>query len=223
LRFHLLIGGAHRTVAVVHNWHFPRILEDPVTTLDVAIDEQARRLGRRIRELRGVRGLTLVQLAELAELSHPFLSQLERGLARPSMTSLEKIARALGSSQLELLAGADEEIAGQAAMVLVRKQEGPRGQFASSAARMLVTGKRPFQPMEVRGDNLESGAYFTHAEDEFVHVLEGTVVVELQGHDTAILNVGDSLYYVGGTPHRWTAIDAAGYRLIVVKEKPQQL
>src|ERR1700704_1743159 len=37
-------------------------------------------LGAAIRRLRKERGLTLVQLARLAELSHPFLSQLERGL-----------------------------------------------------------------------------------------------------------------------------------------------
>ena len=47
-----------------------------------------------------------MRLAELSGLSHPFLSQLERGHARPSMVSLERIARALGSSQLELIAAA---------------------------------------------------------------------------------------------------------------------
>ena len=64
--------------------------------VDVAPDVQAERIGSRIRRLRHARGLTLVQVAESAELSHPFLSQLERGLARPSIGSLEKIARALG-------------------------------------------------------------------------------------------------------------------------------
>ncbi|MFJ9906177.1 helix-turn-helix domain-containing protein [Streptomyces sp. NPDC101152] len=53
-------------------------------------------LGAAIRQLRKEPGLTLVQLARLAELSHPLLSQLERGLTRPSMPSLHRIARALG-------------------------------------------------------------------------------------------------------------------------------
>ena len=39
--------------------------------------------------------MTLKQLGEAAGLSHPFLSQLERGLAQPSMASIERIARAL--------------------------------------------------------------------------------------------------------------------------------
>ena len=64
------------------------------------------RIGRYVRMLRRARGLTLMQLAALADLSQPFLSQLERGQARPSMASLGRIAHALGSSQLELISGA---------------------------------------------------------------------------------------------------------------------
>ena len=42
-------------------------------------------LGARVRTLRRERGLTLKGLGRLAGLSHPFLSQVERGLARPSV------------------------------------------------------------------------------------------------------------------------------------------
>jgi quercetin dioxygenase-like cupin family protein len=141
------------------------------------------------------------------------------------MTSLEKIARALGSSQLELLAAAEDQDFGdlQAGTVLVRAGEGSRGHYGEGEARLLVHGRRRFHPMEITGANLVAGHYFVHDEDEFIHVVDGTVVVELLGQETSILNVGDSLYYVGGTPHRWSAIDGAGYRLFVVKEKPEQL
>ena len=43
--------------------------------------ERIRRLGARIRALRKEQGLTLKALAQLSGLSHPFLSQVERGLA----------------------------------------------------------------------------------------------------------------------------------------------
>ena len=46
------------------------------------VDEQAERVGTRIRELRRSRGFTLVQLAARTGLSHPFLSQLEREIGR---------------------------------------------------------------------------------------------------------------------------------------------
>lgn len=166
-----------------------------------------------------------MQLAALAELSHPFLSQLERGRARPSMLSLEKIARALGSSQLELIAAAADEIEypDQSPTVLVRAGEGTRGHYAEGEARLLVHGDRRFHPMEFTGENFEAGDFFVHEEDEFVHVIAGSVEVDLADQGMSVLGVGDSLYYCGGTPHRWRAVDPHGYRLFVVKEKPQQL
>ena len=73
------------------------------------VDDAARiqRLGAKIRALRKERGLTLKVLAQLSGLSHPFLSQVERGLARPSMSSLHQISEALGTNASWLLAGSE--------------------------------------------------------------------------------------------------------------------
>ena len=182
-------------------------------------------MGGRIRALRLARGLTLVQLAALADLSHPFLSQLERGRARPSMVSLEKIAKALGSSQVELLLAADDqiEVAASDGSSVVRAAEGTRGHYGGGEARILAHGSRRFTPMQFSGDNSEAGDYFTHAEDEFVHVVAGALEVDLGPGGITVLREGDSLYYVGGTPHRWRSAEPGGYRLFVVKEKPEQL
>src|SRR5258707_1096825 len=65
------------------------------------------RLGEAIRAQRHLLGLTLVDVATRAGLSHPFLSQLERGLARPSMRSLTAIASTLGTSAQALMAAAE--------------------------------------------------------------------------------------------------------------------
>ena len=190
--------------------------------VEAASDPQATRIGAHIRRLRHARGMTLVQLAESAELSHPFLSQLERGLARPSIASLEKIARALESSQLELLA--DVEDAGDAAPVtLVRAGSGTVGHYGEGEARMLVTGRRRFHPMELVGDNAAAGDFFVHAEDEFLHVVAGRVEVDLGDDGVHLLGVGDSIYYAGGTPHRFRSPDPGGYRVLVVKEHPARL
>jgi len=195
-----------------------------VPALDTAIDEHALAVGLRIRGLRRARRLTLVQLAAEAGLSHSFLSQLERGLARPSIVSLQRIAFALGSSQVELLGGPDDDaIRDQPPTALVRAGEGRHGAYGTAAARMLTTGVRKFQPMEIVGSNAEPGGFHRHAEDEFVHVLAGSVGVDLGEDEHHDLRPGDSLYYVGGTPHRWHARDGGDYRLLVVKERPENL
>src|ERR1700728_3021538 len=52
-------------------------------------------LGQRIRDVRRKKGMTLRQAAGAAGVSESFLSQVERGLANPSVASLRRIADAM--------------------------------------------------------------------------------------------------------------------------------
>ena len=54
-----------------------------------------RDLGEFIREQRGSARLSLRRLSELAGISNPYLSQIERGLRKPSADILQQLARAL--------------------------------------------------------------------------------------------------------------------------------
>ncbi len=194
-----------------------------ISSGSVALDEQTVRLGARIRSFRRARGLTLVELAQLAGLSHPFLSQLERGQARPSMVSLEKIARALGSSQIELIAAATDDLlpptTGTGRVSMVRRREGPQGPFGGGEARILVHGDVRFIPMEFRGSNRLPGEFYTHEEDEFLHVVGGSVLVDLADEGEFELETGDSIHYAGGTLHRWCSRGEGEYHLFIVKER----
>jgi transcriptional regulator with XRE-family HTH domain len=177
------------------------------------------RLGAHLRARRKARGLTLTQLAEAAELSHPFLSQLERGLARPSMTSLERLARALGTSRVELIAGSEPPRADHDPQPsFVGADEGVVGPYAEGTARLLAAGPRRFEPMEFIGSNAEPGDHYVHDEDEFLTVLEGTVVISLGSFGERTMHVGDSVYCRARTPHRWHSPNGTTYRLLIVKE-----
>jgi transcriptional regulator with XRE-family HTH domain len=78
-------------------------------------EAQAAALGAFIRSQRELARLSLRQLAEMTTLSHPYLSQVERGLHQPSVRVLKLIAEALNVSaetllmQAGLLSGGDEE------------------------------------------------------------------------------------------------------------------
>jgi len=52
-------------------------------------------LGEFIREQRNVGQMSLRKLSELAGVSNPYLSQIERGMRKPSAEILQQIARAL--------------------------------------------------------------------------------------------------------------------------------
>lgn len=69
--------------------------------------EQPLRVGAAVRRRRRALELTLAVVAERSGLSVPFLSQVENDRARPSRSSLEKVADALRTTAVELLAAAD--------------------------------------------------------------------------------------------------------------------
>jgi len=66
------------------------------------IESRWRDLGEFIREQRNLGQLSLRKLSEQAGVSNPYLSQIERGLRRPSAEILRQIARALEISSEEL-------------------------------------------------------------------------------------------------------------------------
>jgi transcriptional regulator with XRE-family HTH domain len=84
-------------------------------------------LGEYLREQRVSARLTLRQLAELAGVSNPYLSQIERGLRRPSAEVLQQLAKALriSAEQLYLRAGIvspDDGIGGSVELAVLGDQ-----------------------------------------------------------------------------------------------------
>ena len=75
------------------------------------LEQRWRDLGEFIREQRRVGHLSLRKLSEMAGISNPYLSQIERGLRKPSAEILQQIARALeiSSESLYIRAGILEE------------------------------------------------------------------------------------------------------------------
>jgi transcriptional regulator with XRE-family HTH domain len=77
-------------------------------------ETRMRELGEFIREQRRVARLSLRKLSDMAGISNPYLSQIERGLRKPSAEILQQIARALriSAETLYVRAGILEERSG---------------------------------------------------------------------------------------------------------------
>lgn len=168
-------------------------------------------LGATIRRLRKEKGMTLVQLAERSDLSHPFLSQLERGLTHPSMRSLHRIAHALDTTQQRLLATSvpDEPDRRRGGVRVVHAGEGVPVANGVGTARVLGTAQLRIHPVEFRGLRTVFGDYYDHPGDEFLYILKGKVEVDLvtdEGRELHQLAAGDCISYLGGTRHRWRAL-----------------
>ncbi len=157
-------------------------------------------LGRKVRSLREAKGLSLRALAEGAGVSESFVSQVERGVANPSVASLRRLSAALGASVGSLFEG---PVTGGR---LVRSHDRPR--LVHPARRwedFLITPRdasRLQVILSVIEPNEGSGEepYSHESDEECVIVLKGRLEFRV-GDDEYLLDEGDSLLFESRIPH----------------------
>jgi len=152
-------------------------------------------LGERIRRIRTQRDLTLEKVAQGTGLTTSFLSQVERDAVSPSVESLQKLARALGTK-----VGAFFEEEERKELVLVRKAQRPRkiSEEAHHTIEQLASGWLNIS-MEPRLVTLDVGGetgedVSAHAAEAFGLMLEGKVEVVRGKETTLSMEAGDSVY-----------------------------
>ena len=160
-------------------------------------------LGARIRALRSGRHETLRQLAARAAVTESFLSQVERGVASPSIASVQRIARALDTSIAELFA--TDESAGTVVRVHDRRKivyQGPGAvdEFLTRGTEgRLQVIYTTIQPGGGTGDE----AYTHDSDEEVVVVLEGSLDLWV-GAEHYRLETGDAVTHSSRVAHRNT-------------------
>ncbi len=73
----------------------PEHVPNPAAVVRDEIDHRLADVGQFIKDQREVARMSVRRLAELAGVSNPYLSQIERGLRKPSAEILQQIAKAL--------------------------------------------------------------------------------------------------------------------------------
>jgi transcriptional regulator with XRE-family HTH domain len=160
-------------------------------------------LGGRIRARRLARHETLRELAARAAVTESFLSQVERGVASPSIASVQRIARALDTSIAELFAA--DESAGTVVRVDDRRKIVYQGLGAVDEILTRGTDGRlqviysTIQPGGGTGDE----AYTHDSDEEVVVVLEGALDLWV-GPEHYRLETGDAVTHSSRVPHRNT-------------------
>ncbi|RDV01009.1 XRE family transcriptional regulator [Trinickia dinghuensis] len=159
-------------------------------------------LSGRIRTLRQRLKRTLDCTARAAGISKPFLSQIERGLATPSLASLKGIADALGVAVQYFIDAPSERNA------VCRGDEVKFFEFADSAnsfARLTRgSGCGQLEAILVKfpPHQSEPTEIPTSAEEAFLYVTAGEISLTLEGK-TVVLKAGDSAHYQSASPHAW--------------------
>jgi transcriptional regulator with XRE-family HTH domain len=169
-------------------------------------------LGPQVRALRHERGLTLKALGQRAGLSHPFLSQVERGLARPSVDSVQRIASALDVpvgqlwSPLRRPEGAE----------VIRRDDGERSESAGGSLRELAADPgAPVVREWTAAHRRWPPAAGAVPGEVLVYVARGAVEVDVGGTVHA-LGEGDAIRFNGATPHRLRRCGGPPTRALIV-------
>lgn len=156
-------------------------------------------LGKKIRNRRRAIDMTLQQVSERVGLSIGFLSQIERGMSTPSLSSLCNIAEALGTS-IDTFVPASRQSGAVS-------RQGQRETFSIGDARRtyeLLGSRFPgarLHPSLVRRPPGHMSEFMRNEGEDFVYVLEGSILLEVDG-ERHILNRGDSVHFQSHLPHR---------------------
>ncbi|WP_052341061.1 helix-turn-helix domain-containing protein [Salinarimonas rosea] len=192
----------------------------PAERLDQTPSRAAPRCGVRIRELRRKAGLTLQALSDQAGISVGFLSQVERDKATPSLGTLAALGDALGVD-IDYFVAAPKPLD-----AVSRAGERPLFAIASSSlAYERLTTTLPGGALSALIVHLPVGytsEVVRHTGEEFVLVLEGRIRQTL-GDVTLELEAGDSLHYMGETPHAFANVGDEPARLLWTGTSPRLL
>jgi transcriptional regulator with XRE-family HTH domain len=152
-------------------------------------------LGKQVNKRRIELGLSLRDLAKKTNLTASFLSQLERGLTRSSLKSLQRISDALGVPLHYLLSENPSR------SPVVRASN--RAKLDLNDARVsyeLLTPDLTGKLEALLGNSLSGGEIIVRSlnieTEEFIFVLEGVLVVGFKDQEYQ-LNMGDSITFNG--------------------------
>lgn len=172
-------------------------------------------IGSKIREWRREEGLTLAVLADRVGLSTGYVSQVERGLANPSLEVLKRLADAVGHTVGELFSNASEEPGGYS---VSKRGQRKKIEYPGSGIMNELLSPDLRHSMEVIWVEAEPGAAsgghpHAHPGEECGIVVNGRMIFWV-GPDKVILDEGDSIYLDSSIPHRWIAGDAGQLRAV---------
>ena len=155
-----------------------------------------------LRELREARGISMRTLATKSGLSANALSMIERGKTSPSVSTLYKLADALGVS-ITAFFGAETE---KKQIVFLKSDERTRMSFTRGVFEALG-GEQFSGRVEPFMLTLESGSSsgphnIVHTGHEFVFCLRGQLEYYVE-KQVFLLSAGDSLLFASKLQHRW--------------------
>jgi transcriptional regulator with XRE-family HTH domain len=163
--------------------------------------------GTKLRNLRKEKGMSLQELSACSGVSAGMISQIERGNADPTMTTLYKICKGLNITLAALIDDEKEQddvvqfdrrvVRRDLRKTIILPNSKVKYQLLSSSLKndieMLLVELEP---------NQQDRKLITHHGEECGFVMQGKLLVIL-GEEEYLLNEGDSISFKSTIPHRF--------------------
>ncbi|WP_165362912.1 helix-turn-helix domain-containing protein [Promicromonospora panici] len=174
-------------------------------------------VGLAIRRAREAAGLSMRALARASEMSQPFLSQVEKGETSPSLSSLYRLAHALGLPPSQLMPA----VSAPRGVSVLRRGEGRElavSEAPGAAHGRLLSGGAGhlLEVVEYRVEpGADLGGWFESDGEMTVYVIDGEVEVTLEDEGSWRLGPGEAISHPADVRHRWAVVGAGTARILL--------
>ncbi|MGX6977664.1 helix-turn-helix domain-containing protein [Vagococcus elongatus] len=184
---------------------------------------------KEIKNLRKEKEMTLTELGTKTGYSASFLSQIERGVNRPSLEALRKIAKSLDVSVASLMAKESPKIKEQGEKItrgfkVIRNSENTvyspwqtDSTYYNTLFNLPVhTDNMVISKIYIDAQSSSSGKKITHNLSEINYVLQGEATIELE-EETLTLQEGDAIFLEAFTKHNINNLTDSGLLLFTLQ------
>ncbi len=179
-------------------------------------------LGTALKEARLARGDSLAQVAAATGISKSLLSLIENNKSDITLQRLVLLAEHYGTHVADLLPAK-----AQPDPVVTRRKERRLLHSDNEGMDLHVlvpdTNRKMMPIIAVFAPGGGSAEFWSHEGEELVVVLDGRILLEIEGSAPVVLDKGDSAYYESTRRHRWSNIGDDIARVVSVATPPTNL
>ena len=174
-------------------------------------DERPERanIGKALQRLRKNNDLTLAAVSAKTGVAISTLSKIENNQSSPNFDVLVRLADGLGLDLIALLGDSFYTFA-HGARTITRagggvRYETPLGDYEALSSEIAMKALQP-AVVRVPAGRDEPTAMSSHAGEEFIHVLKGTVRFFMEPYSPTVLEPGDSVHFDSLMRHGFVAL-----------------
>lgn len=175
-------------------------------------------IGQKIKQARLRQKKTQQQIADRCSISKSLLSKIENGQTSSAVATLSKISQAL---DIPLSWVIDDRPETDVVLLPKEKREWIVGDVEMGYSYELLANRSKFSKIEPtivhvtpKDANMRQEPY-THAEDEFIYILDGEILLSYDG-ETHHMKAEDTAYFKGEKPHLFIPVDNQGARILTI-------